>query len=510
MKGFGTLDYVVLVGYLLLVASIGASFYRRRSTTRDYFLGGKKMSWLPVGISIVAADTSAITLMGDPGWSYQHNLEIVWMYVGYALAAPIVILLFIPFYSRLNLFTAYEYLERRFGLSVRITTSLLFQFLRCTHVAIAIYAPAIALSLVTRLTLWQCVLLMGAVTTVYTTSGGMKAVIWTDVIQFCTVCIGLALVFVVGIGNVHGGLGAVWNIGANAGRFHIVNLSTDPAQTTSIWACLVGGVLLSLSAMATDQAILQRLFTTKSEKDCAQSVIVNAAISLPLMTLLLLLGVVLFAFYSQNPTALEGLKTPDGVFPLFAIRQLPPGVAGLVIAAIFAASMGVMSASINSLSTATTVDFYQRLVNPNASAQHHALFGRIATATWGILATCLALFMDRLGELALAYNKVSSFISTPLLGIFLLAILTRRCNAGGALFGAATGTAVVALLSSYTNWTFFYQLPVGVAVTFTTGYFASFIGKVPPEDKIAGLVFRYPAPSAGMNSFTAGLAESEE
>ena len=162
MKGFTNLDYAVVIIYLLGIAALGSSFYRRNSTAKDYFLGGKSFSWIPAGISIVAADMSAITVMGTPGWSYAHNLQLIWYSMGYLVTAPIVILVFIPFYARLNLFTAYEYLERRFNVRVRLVTSALFQILRGTHVAIALYAPSLVVNLVTGIPVWQCILYMGA------------------------------------------------------------------------------------------------------------------------------------------------------------------------------------------------------------------------------------------------------------------------------------------------------------------------------------------------------------
>jgi aryl-alcohol dehydrogenase-like predicted oxidoreductase len=242
VKGFATIDYIVLALYLLTVVLVGASFYRRKTTSREYFLGGKRMAWLPVGISIVAADTSAITLMGTPAWGYQHSMELAWLNIGYALAAPIVIFLFIPFYSRLDLFTAYEYLERRFSLAIRLVTSLLFQLLRVTHVAIAIYAPSIALTIVTGMSLWESIVLIGFLTTAYTSFGGMRAVIWTDVIQFSTVVTGLAVVFVLALGSIPGGIPGAIAAAEAAGKLRFLDLSFDPRVETSVWACLLGGI----------------------------------------------------------------------------------------------------------------------------------------------------------------------------------------------------------------------------------------------------------------------------
>ncbi|MCC6341310.1 MAG: sodium/solute symporter [Bryobacterales bacterium] len=488
MKGLTPVDYAMVVAYLVAIAAFGSSFYKRRSTPRDYFLGGRSMSWIPAGISIVAADLSAISVMGSPAWSYKHNLEITWLLLCYPLTAPVVIRVFVPFYARLNLYTAYEYLERRFNLPVRLVTSALFQALRGTHVAIALYAPSLVINLATGLPVWQCVLFMGLFTTVYTTLGGMKAVIWTDVIQFFTVTLGILLIFFTAMGHTPGGFSAAWRAAAEAGRLNFLNLSTDPRELTSLWACLIGGSTLVLSTLTTDQAILQRLFTTKSADECRRSVMLQAGLNVPTSLLLYFAGIMLYAFYSFHRANLAGLTSDDAIVPFFAMRELPPGVSGLILAAIFAASMAVMSAGINSLTTAATVDFYQRVFRPNETAGHYASVGRIGSAIWGCGATALAMFADRLGELAIAYNRVNSFIAGPLLGIFLLGMLTRRATSSGALAGALAGAVAVSWMSFRTPWSFFYQSAAGVAVTVVAGYAASLCMAAPDENKIRGYV----------------------
>jgi SSS family transporter len=488
LRTFSFLEYAVLCGYLLLVASVGASFYRRKSTARDYFLGGRSMSWLPVGISILAADLSAITLMGVPGWNFKNNLQFAWTFLGPLIAAPLVIWIFVPFYSGLNLYTAYEYLERRFNVSVRLVASALFQFLRAVHVSIAIYAPSIALSLVTGLPVWQCVLLMGAITSLYTSFGGMKAVIWTDVIQFVTIWLGIGLMLWAALRQIDGGITEVARLARAGGRLRFWNPSLDPRETMAVWPCVVGGTVLNLAALTTDQALIQRLFTTKSRRDANQSILANAVLQAPLLLLLGGLGIVLYAFYQQHPAQLAGLSNGDAILPFFAVQQLPRAMSGLVIAAIFAASMAVMSAGINSLSTATTVDFYQRLWRRDAPPEHYARFGRMATAAWGLLATGLALFMDRLGELVLAYAKVSSLVAGPMLGIFLLGMLTRRATAAGTLAGAVVGAGAVAAVSGLTSISFYYYAFIGMGTTMLAGWCASLFTTRPTAVQVEGLV----------------------
>jgi SSS family transporter len=494
MKGLGPLDYAVVILYLLATGILGSSFYKRRNTAKEYFLGGRSMSWLPVGISIIAADMSAITVMGTPAWAYSHNLELLWNTAGYVLVAPIVIAVFVPFYSRLNLYTAYEYLERRFDLKVRLLTSALFLVLRCMHVALVIYAPGLMFHLVTGFPVWQCIAFMGVFTTIYTALGGVRAVIWTDVLQFTAVMTGLAFTLVVSLTRVPC-LPAAWQAALAAGRLKALNFSTDPSNLTAIWPAVLGGIVLCMAPLTTDQAVLQRLFTTKSSEDCRRSIIIQAVLIMPITLLLFAVGITLFSFYHFHPDRLAGLKQPDEILPLFAARELPAGVSGMVIASIFSASIAVMSAGINALTTASTIDFYQRVLRPDALSTHYGAVGRLGTLFWGGMATFCALFADRLGDLALSYNRVSSVISGPLLGIFLLATLSRRATATGAVIGAVSGAVVISYVSGATNWSFFYYGPIGVLVTIAVGYAASLAMKPPSDYKVRGLVVGYGDPA---------------
>ena len=346
--------------------------------------------------------------------------------------------------------------------------------------------------MVTGLPVWECILFMGCFTTFYTALGGMRAVIWTDVIQFCAVSVGVLLIFYTALHHVSGGAAAAYRTALEAGRLRLFNFSTDPRELTSFWACIIGGSILCVAPLTTDQAVLQRLFTTKSAADCRQSVILQSILVVPITLLLSLTRIALFAYYHDNPGRLAGLNADDAIMPFFAVHELSAGVSGLIIASIFAASMSVMSAGINSLTTATTVDFYQRVFHPGRSPEHYAMVGRIGTLAWGLVVTLLALFAGRLGELALAYNRVSSVVSGPMLGIFLLGILTRRATALGSLLGAAAGMAAVGLASLRTGWSFFYFGPIGVLTTITAGYLASLLTRPPKPEKVHGLVFGDP------------------
>jgi Na+/proline symporter len=324
----------------------------------------------------------------------------------------------------------------------------------------------------------------------------MKAVIWTDVLQFSAVSIGIALIFAMAVTQIPGGAAEAFRIAGEAGRLKWLNLSTDPRELTSLWACVIGGMVLCMSPLTTDQAVLQRLFTTKSQADCRQSILVQSVLVIPITLLLSFAGIALFSFYRLHPNRLAGLPTTDAIVPFFAVQQLPHGAAGLVVACILSASMAVMSAGINALTTATTVDFYQRLIHPDATSSRLVSVGRWGTVGWGLLATLVALFADRLGELALAYNRVSSVISGPLLGIFLLATLTRRAVAAGALGGAVAGGAAVGIVCATTDWSFFWYGPIGCLTSVAVGWLISLFLPPPDKRKTWGLVVGYGEPGA--------------
>ncbi|HWR13436.1 MAG TPA: sodium/solute symporter [Terriglobales bacterium] len=488
VNNFGITEWAILGGYIAAISIIGSLFYRKKTSTGDFFLGGRNMRALPVAISLVAADMSAISYMGAPAWTYQNNLELVWSSWTYLFVAPAVMFLFMPFYSRFKFFTAYEYLERRFDLKTRLVGSAIFMLLRGSHVAIVIYAPSLVLSLITGLPLWGCILMMGVCTTLYTTLGGMRAVIWTDVLQFSILIFGLITVVSLSISHVPGGLRAVVDVSERAGRFHLFNFSTDLTQITTFWAAAIGGGFMALSTLGTDQAYLQRYFTTRSLKEGRKSILLDAIILVPVSLMLYLVGPVLYAFYEFHPQSLQGLPSMDAILPFFVVNELGGWFSGLIIASIFAASMAVMSAGINALTTATTVDFYKRLFRPNCSDSETVFVGRVGTVGWGAAATLAALFADRLGPIINAFNMINSFLGGPVLGMFLLGMLTKRTRGTSAIGGSIIGLLSVSLLAWQTEIAFFYYAIVGTFVTFGAGWLFGFLQPARDESELSGLV----------------------
>jgi SSS family transporter len=329
---------------------------------------------------------------------------------------------------------------------------------------------------------------MGTITTLYTTLGGMKAVIWTDVLQFSILMSGVIMVFWLSLSRIPGHIHGFIHVAAASGRFHMFNFTTNPNDLTSVWAMILGGGTLILSTMGTDQAYLQRYFATRSLREGRKSVLLDGLIVVPVGLLLFLLGTALFVFYQFNPSHLEGLPNVDVILPFFVVHELPAVLSGFVIASIFAASMAVMSAGINSLTTVTAVDFYQRLLQKDPSGPHMVLVGRLGTVGWGVAATIGALFAGRLGPLTNAFNKINSYLGGPILGIFLLGMLTRRAKGTPTVWGAVVGVLSVALIGWKTDFSFYYFSVIGLVVTFVVGYLLSLIGPAPDSEKLRGLV----------------------
>jgi SSS family transporter len=461
-----------------MMTAIGGMFYRRKTDSKDFFLAGRAAAWIPVAISIIATDVSAITYLGLPAFVYQRDLQLMAIYpVLVFLVIPVVARYFVPFYSRLNLFTAYEYLERRYDGRVRTMASLLFLLMRGIYMGIVIYAPSLVISVVTGLPLLNSILLMGVLTTIYTAMGGMRAVIWTDFAQFLVIVAGLMAIIGTAYSEIPGGWSGILTTAGELGKTRFVDFTPDPNREFTFWAVIFGGFFMFLNTYGTDQVILQRYLTTRSVKDCQKALKLEAALVLPVTGILAATGVILAVYYFQHPEEASGITMKDAVLPYYTVHHLPAGLRGLVIASIFSAAMSTVSGGINSLTTATVMDFYRRLIRRNAQELHYVLAARVITVLWGGAATVIALFAGRLGELANAYNKVNSHLGGVMLGVFLLGMLTKRATSRSALAGAGLGLATVFAISSLTQVSWLWYGFIGCSATFLYGF--TFAGSGP-------------------------------
>ena len=325
--GFSTLDYVALIGYFAVLVTMGIYFAGKGSSTEDFFLAGRRMPWWATGLSIYGTQLSSISFMAVPAKVYATDWVYIFVQVSIIMVAVPVVFLYLPYFRQRKVTSAYEYLENRFNLPVRLYASLSFVLYQLGRMAIVLFLPAIALSTVTGISVYACILVMGVLATLYTVMGGMKAVIWTDVVQVFVLYGGALLSLAILVWKLDGGLAGIVSAGMEHDKFHVINWTWD-WTTTAVWVVLVGNFFLNLVPYTSDQAVVQRYFTTKDEKSAARSVWTNAVLLVPSTLTLFLLGTGLWAFYRSNPELLNPSLPPDSIFPLFIAQQLPVGIAG--------------------------------------------------------------------------------------------------------------------------------------------------------------------------------------
>ncbi|MGK0202172.1 MAG: SSS family solute:Na+ symporter [Planctomycetota bacterium] len=470
--GFGVVNTIVLALYLLALVWIGVRFSKRGGDSNDFFLAGRRIPWWAAGISIFATQLSAITFVSTPALAYASDWLVLPGKAMILLMAPIVVLLYLPFFRRLNITTAYEYLERRFSLSVRLFGSASFIAFQLLRMAIVVFLPALALSTITGIDVYACILIMGVLSTLYTVLGGMEAVIWTDVLQ-TFVLIGGMLVAIVIVAMDVGGFGVVFETAnaANKTRMWDWSMSTTDLAT---WSILLGTLALQFGPYTTDQSVVQRYLSTKDERSAARGIWLNGLMAVPVGLLFMLLGTCLYVFFQHRPELLHlGMKN-DEVFPLFVSSQLPAGLSGLVIAGVFAASMSSLDSSMHSIATACTVDWHQRL-SPNATDSSSLRLARRLTVVLGVIAVVTAslLVTFDIQSLWFFFQKCLGLLSSGLVGIFALGIFTKRASSRGVLLGACTSIAVLAYMTWFSSLHFYLYAVIGITTCLVVGYLAS-------------------------------------
>jgi len=495
-KTFTLLDYGVFGAYLLLTAAIGLWFARGQRNLDEYFLAGRSMGSVVVAMTILASLFSGITFLAAPGEAYANGPLFYLVNLGFFVATPITTIVFLRFYYNARFFTAYQYLEERFSVQLRTLASASFIARVLLWLAAATYAPALALEHVTGMPLWFTILCTGLVTTIYTTFGGMRAVIWTDVMQLVVLFGGQLAILLIALSRVPGGIAQVIEIGQQGGRLDL-SLSADPTVRVTLWGLLIGAAFVHLVQMATDQVSVQRYLTATSLKVAERALWLKLWLVLPVTAVFYGSGLVLYAFYQihGDPLAAGAITKADQILPYFVINELPHGLPGLFIAAIFAASMSTISAGINSLTSASLIDFYQRLWrNPDLSENNQLRIARVLTVAYGTAVILLAFLVERLGTLLEATNKVISLVGGPLIGIFLLGMLVPRSTARGALVGWISGLLVTLWVCFGTDVSFLWYALIGTFVTMTVGYIVSRFDSPPTDAQLEGLTWSRPPP----------------
>jgi SSS family transporter len=492
---FSAIDYIVLLLYLAGITIFGVRFRRSQRTVKDYFLGDKNTSWIVISLSIVATETSTLTLIGVPALAYANyakpeqggNFTYLQVVLGYMVGRVLISLLFIPAYFRGNLLTAYELLKNRFGVQAKNFAASLFLVMRALAEGVRVFAASLVLSAVLgaslpglpHLWLWSIVI-VGLLTLIYTFEGGIAAVIWTDLIQLVIYLGGSLLAAYELLHLVPGGWHAIAAEASAAGKFQFVSFKFDLSVPFTFWAGLLGGTFLTMASHGTDQLLVQRLLTCRNRRESQKALVLSGFVVFVQFVLFLTIGVMLFAYYKFFPLQTK-LASNDEVFPTFIVQRLPHGISGLVIAAIFAAAMSNLSGSLNSLSSSTVIDFYKPLVKPRATDEELLKLSRWLTAGWGLVLICIAILARSWGSVFTTGLTIASLVYGPMLGAFLLGVLTKRANQIGVMCGMALSLASMLIikiqLAAAIAWTWYVL--IGTAICFGAGYAVSLLKGVP-------------------------------
>ena len=486
---FGWLNWTVLLLYLLSMLLIGWFFMHRSKSSNDYFRGGGRIPWWAAGISIYATMLSAITYMAIPAKAYATNWCYYPMQLMIFFVAFPVIRYYLPFFRRLNVTSAYEYLEKRFNYATRFMASWLFIIFMVARSALVLFLPSLALSTVTGIDIYTCIILMGVITIIYCTMGGVEAVVWGDVIQGIILVGGAIIAALYLIFHTDGGASGFVNIALSDGKLQMFEWSLDGTKAV-FWVVLLGGFANNLISYTSDQTVIQRYLTTKDEKSAGRSILMNGIMSALISIVFYTIGTGLYTFFKSHPAEMSHtLTNGDAIFPYFMMSQLPAGVAGLLIAAIFAATMSTIGSNINSTATAFTVDICQHF-RPQMNDRRLLLTARYSSLFFGSVGIGLALLMATWNILSLFdyFNTILGLLTSGLGGLFIMGIFSKNIDSVGAFTGFLTGTLSVILLSAFTDLSFLLFGAIGIIISVGIAFIISLF--IRNKKDLAGLTWR--------------------
>jgi SSS family solute:Na+ symporter len=468
------LDFTIIALYLAGITLFGLRFRKKQRTLRDYFLADRNIPWWAIALSVVAAETSTLTIISIPGLAYDTNLTFLQVVMGYVVGRVIISFVLLPHYFRGDLYTAYELIERRFGKKLRSLTAGLFLATRAAAEGVRVYAVSIVVAIALGTGEIASIAIITALTLIYTFEGGLAAVIWTDVVQ-TVIYVGGTLVGLFTILHlVPGGWPAIHELAQSAGKLQVFDFTPDFWKPYTFWAGLIGGAFLTTASHGTDQLIVQRLLAARNQRQSVMALLSSGIAIFFQFALFLLVGVMLFAFYHM-PSA--NFQKADRIYATFIVSQMPHGISGLLIAAILAAAMSNLSAALNSLSSSSMMDFYLRR-HPQMEEHRKIRLSRMATLLWALLLFALAvLSLHKVGRVIEVGLQIASVAYGALLGVFLLGVLTRRANQSGAMVGMLCGfaTELYVWLDTRVPWTWY--VAIGTVVTFGVGYAASLMAE---------------------------------
>lgn len=481
------LDYIVVAGYLAGITGFGVAFRRVQGSARDYFLGGRTAPWWALALSIVATETSTLTIVGTPALAFAGNMTFLQLVLGYLVGRVVIVSVFLPRYFRGEFYTAYQVMESRFGVKVKAAAAGTFLVTRALAEGVRIAAIGFVIQAALGTGQRASILLILSLVLIYTFEGGMKAVIWTDVAQFLLCLCGSILSVFFLLRVIPGGWATVVHAAAATNKFRIFDFSfslANPLKTYTFWSGVIGGAFLTMASHGTDQAIVQRLLAAKNERDSGKALLASGAIIFMQFALFLVLGVMLFAW--RGAPVIHPGESYDFIFPEFIVTALPHGMRGLMLASIFAMAMSNASGSLNSLAASSVLDFQQLRGTPPASAsdsagktstggasQNFLRHSRRMTLVWGVALALLGTL--RWGPMLEAGLTIASITFGVLLGLFLLAFFLRWATGFGVLCGMFAGLAGMLYIHFRTPLLWPWYVLTGTAITFVCGAVASSI-----------------------------------
>ncbi|MFI4910159.1 MAG: sodium/solute symporter [Sedimentisphaeraceae bacterium JB056] len=484
---YGWVDHGVVVVFMVGMLLVGAYLSKREKNSEDYFRGGKRVPWWASGLSMFATGASAISLMAVPGKAFSDN----WFYFGATVFSiitipPLAIYLYMPIARRLEVATANEYLERRYNIFLRIAGSIIWSFLQILgRMSAVMILPAIAISSITGIPIEVSIVIMGVVTTCYVFLGGLEGVIWTDVLQAIVMIMAVVVCLVWAITGLDMSFSQGWSNIQTADKLHMFDWNISFVEPCAFILFL--NILVNTLGMIGDQNFIQRMQCTPNEKESKKAIIMSLVVAVPLNAVLFSLGTILFLFYMEKPEMLSPATKSDGIFPLFAAQNLPVGLAGLVIAAILAATMSTLSSALNSVANLGVEDFYRRF-KKDATDHSCVILGRILTASLGVFGTVSALFLVKT-DLTSIWDLcmvIFGVLLGAITGIYTLGIFTKRTNSAGAVAGVIASLAATYYVMNYTHMHFLAYPAVGVVACYVVGYLVSIV--IPAKQKdITGL-----------------------
>lgn len=476
------LDLGVIVAYLIGITWFGAHFRHGQRTLKDYFLGGRVAPWWAIAFSIVSAETSTLTVIGTPALAFAGNLGFLQVVFGYLLARVLISVVFLPHYFRGEMYTAYELMQIRFGPRIRKLTAGTFLVLRALAEGVRVFAISIVISIILGTGQFVSIVLIVCLTLFYTFEGGMTAVIWTDVVQMVLYIAGALVSFFVILDKIPGGWDHVWSVASAAGKFQVFDFGFELtgeffARTYSFWAGVLGGCFLTTASHGTEQLMVQRLLAARSERESRAALLGSWVVIFFQFSLFLIIGVILYVFYRQSGSPPP--HPPDRIYPDFVWNYLPPGVSGLVIAAILAAAMSNLSAALNSLASTSIMDFYKPMVarrgDPGHSEAHYLRLARGATIGWGAVLLLIGWLARKWGSVLEAGLSIASILYGSLLGVFLMGLLTSRVGEKAAMVGMVAGLMTMLYVRGFTSIAWTWYVLIGTSATLAVGLLSSYL-----------------------------------